>query len=243
MNLKITFYPESKFGGFSDIDGIINFYIRVNSLIETSSIVLDLGCGRGALADDKIPLRKNLRILKGKCQKVIGIDVDEFARMNPFIDEFLLIEGNYFPLPRHHIDIIVCDSVLEHVEDPELFFSECHRVLKPEGYLCLKTGNVFSYPGICAKLIPNKYHTAILKKIQGDRKEGTIFHVFNRCNTIKKIRNMLSKYGFDHYVYGYEAEPSYLYFSKLLYWLGTIHQKYAPMIIKPAIFAYARKLS
>ena len=52
---------------------------------------------------------------------------------------------------------------------------------------------------------------------------------------------MLNKYGFEHYVYGYEADPSYLYFSRVMYFLGTLHQKFAPGMIKLAIFAFAHK--
>lgn len=51
MDNKERFYPEARFGGFTDIDGTIAFFNRVNSLIETSSVVLDVGCGRGAYAE------------------------------------------------------------------------------------------------------------------------------------------------------------------------------------------------
>jgi len=61
---KLSFYPESKFGDFTDIDFTIRFYTRINSLIKQTDIVLDIGCGRGALIDDKIEYRRNLRILK-----------------------------------------------------------------------------------------------------------------------------------------------------------------------------------
>jgi hypothetical protein len=47
MNIKEMFYPESRFGGFSDIDATITFYDRINSLIQKSDTVLDIGCGRG----------------------------------------------------------------------------------------------------------------------------------------------------------------------------------------------------
>lgn len=53
---------------------------------------------------------------------------------------------------------------------------------------------------------------------------------------------MLGKYGFDHVVYGYEAEPSYLPFSRLFYWIGVMHQKYSPKIFNNNIFAFAKKL-
>ena len=92
MNYKSIYYPESKFGGFTDVDGTMAFHIRTNSLITPSSVVLDVGCGRGAYAEDTVSIRRDLRIFKNKCKKVIGIDLDRSAAENPFLDEFHLME-------------------------------------------------------------------------------------------------------------------------------------------------------
>jgi hypothetical protein len=81
-------YPESHFGGFSDIDGTVVFYTRVNALLQPSFTVVDFGCGRGEHAEDPIPFRRNLRSLKGKVSRVIGIDVDDAGLLNPTVDEF-----------------------------------------------------------------------------------------------------------------------------------------------------------
>jgi SAM-dependent methyltransferase len=240
MDFKNTFYPESRFGGFTDIDDTIVFYTRVNSLIQPSSVVLDVGCGRGAFADDPIPLRKNLQVFKGKCKKVIGIDIDERAQSNPFIDEFYLIEKNHWPLENGSVDICICNYVLEHVQHPELFFSECRRVIRQGGYLCIKTPNVLSYFGMFSRLIPNRYHASLLTKIK-NKKEEDVFPAFYQCNTKRKIKRLLAKYGFDAVVYGYEPEPAYLSFSKIFYYWGVIHQRFAPDAFKIALFAFGKK--
>src|SRR5690349_1576763 len=70
------FYAETTVGGFSDIDGTIRFYVRVNALIQPSFRVVDFGCGRGTHSQDPIAFRRNLRSLKGKVAHVIGLDVD-----------------------------------------------------------------------------------------------------------------------------------------------------------------------
>lgn len=93
MSDQERFYPEAKFGGFTDIDGTVAFYNRINALLEPSFVVLDVGCGRGAFNEDLVPLRRDLRILKGKVAKVIGIDVDRDAADNPSLDDFRLIDG------------------------------------------------------------------------------------------------------------------------------------------------------
>jgi len=236
-----SFYPESRFGGFSDIDGTIAFYVRVNALVTPDSIVVDFGCGIGAYREDPVQIRRELRVLKGKVRKVVGLDIDAAAAANPFVDEFLLLgEEGLWPLPSHQADLVLCDNVLEHLERPELFFQEAARVLKPGGSLCIRTPNVLSYVGVISRLVPNRWHGTVVSKVQASRRAEDVFPTYYRCNTVWRLRRMLARHSFDGVVYGYEAEPSYLNFSKLAYALGVVHQKLAPSLVRPALFAFAR---
>lgn len=240
MNSKERFYPETRFGGFTDIDGTVAFFNRVNSLLASSFVGLDVGCGRGAYSEDPVSFRKNLRILKGKIAKVIGIDVDQNAQTNPFLDEFCLIKGDSWPVESNSIDLIVCDNVLEHIENPDQFFFEVRRVLKNNGYLCIRTSNRWSYIAIAATLIPNKWHSKVIAVVQDERKEEDVFPTVYKCNSSRKLKNIMEKNGFECVVYGYEAEPSYLSFSKIAFFFGVMHQRFAPGFIKPAIFAFGK---
>lgn len=243
MSFQELFYPENKLGGFTGIDGTIAFYFRINSLLSPSFNVLDVGCGRGgSYHEDLVLIRRNLRNLKGKVKKVIGIDVDKAAKKNPYLNEFHLIENENWPIKTNTINLIVCDYVLEHVNDIDKFFSEARRVLRSGGYLCIRTPNVWSYFGIFSRLIPSKYHSQITNVVQNDRKEEDVFPTLYRCNSIWGMKVMMKKHGFDPVVYGYEAEPAYLSFSKFAYWLGVLHQKYAPNFLKVVIFAFGKKL-
>jgi ubiquinone/menaquinone biosynthesis C-methylase UbiE len=240
MSFKEIYYPESKLGGFTDIDGTIAFYMRINTLINPTSVVLDLGNGRGVYGEDPVSVRRELQIFKGRVHKIIGLDVDQAAEQNPFIDEFHLLESEKWPLDDNSVDLIVCNWVLEHVEKPDAFFSEARRVLKDGGYLGIRTANSWSYVVFFSKLTPNKYHSQVLSKVQDNRKGEDVFPTVYKCNTIRKIRMIMKKYGFEHIVYGYESEPQYLSFSRIAYWLGVIHQRLAPKYIRPAIFAFAQ---
>ena len=235
-----AFYPESRFGGFTDIDGTIAFFARVNALIKADDVVLEVGCGRGAHQEDPIEIRKQLRIFKGRVRRVIGIDVDPGASENPYLDEFKPITNSSWPIESNSIDCIVSDCVLEHVDEPNVFFSEARRVLRDGGYLCIRTTNVWSYVALASWLIPNRLHSRILRVVQDDRKEQDVFPVRYRCNSIRKINSALRKSGFVGLAYGTEAEPSYLSFSRLAFYLGVLHQRFAPRLIKPAIFAFGR---
>ena len=70
------FNPNAnKIGGFSENDGTIDFYARINCLINKDSLVLDFGAGRGAWAEDKSLFRKRTRSLKGKVKKFYACDI------------------------------------------------------------------------------------------------------------------------------------------------------------------------
>lgn len=235
------FYPESKFGGFTQIDGTIAFYTRVNALLTPAATVLDFGCGRGAYGEDPIRFRRELRILKGKAQCVIGMDVNPSAAQNPFVDRFLLLENAIWPLENEQLDMVLSDNVLEHLPDPSTFFREAQRTLRPGGWICIRTPNLWNYIALISRLIPSRRHARVLKAAKPGLKESDVFPTVYRCNSLPTLRRALSAHGFEHYVYGYEAEPSYLAFSKLAYSLGVLHQKLAPDFLRPALFAFGRK--
>ncbi len=237
------FYPESRFGGFTQIDGTVAFYSRVQALTRADSVVIDFGCGRGAYASDPIPFRRDLRIFKGKAQRVIGLDASPIGAENPFLDEFHCLKAAIWPLADNSAELIVCDNVLEHLPDPNVFFSEAQRVLKAGGFICIRTPNRWNYIAMLSRLIPNRRHAAVLAKAKPELQEIDVFPTHYRCNTIPAVRRALLQAGFTAAVYGYEAEPSYLSFSRTAYALGVLHQRFAPGVLKPAIFAFGQKNS
>ncbi|MBI4433269.1 class I SAM-dependent methyltransferase [Candidatus Uhrbacteria bacterium] len=235
-------YPESRFGGFTDLDGTLTFFTRVNALLTSTSVVLDVGCGRGEYLEDAVPIRRATRTLRGKCARVIGVDVDPIGKTNQALDEFrLLTLGERWPIDDSSTDLLLCDHILEHVAQPEQFFSECRRVIKPGGYICIRTPNRLNYIALIAQIIPNKYHARVLAKAQEDRHEEDVFPTLYRCNTRGTLRRLLTTHGFTNVVYGYEAEPTYLSFSRICYALGVLHQRLAPNACKAALFAFGQK--
>jgi len=241
LDQKSFFYPESKYGNYTNIDGTVMFYNRVNSLLRKSSILLDVGCGRGEYGEDQVEFRRNLRILRGKVAKVIGIDVSISGNENPYLDEFRQITGLSWPVESGSIDMIICDWVIEHVNDTIKFFSEARRVLKKDGVIFIRTTNKWNYVTIFSKLIPNRFHSKVLGVVQSKRKAVDIFPAFYQCNTIPSIRKGLSNAGFRNIVvFGHEAEPSYLSFSKFAYSLGVLYQKITPQFFRSTLIAIAK---
>lgn len=71
-----------RFGGFSDRDATLDFYLRVNSAIQPGSVVLDLGAGRGGWADTAGPFKSSVLMLRGKAKEVIAADIDPVVLQN-----------------------------------------------------------------------------------------------------------------------------------------------------------------
>lgn len=236
-------YPESRFGGYSDVDGTVAFYGRIHALIDPTSVVLDVGCGRGAgLLDDPIAHRRKLRTLRGRCAKVIGIDVDAQAAANPGVDEFHLLEDRMpWPIRDASVDLVVSDFVLEHVEEPERYFSELVRVLKPGGIYCARTSNRVGYVGLFARMIPNRRHAGLLRHLQSDRESIDVFPTRYRVNTVWALRRALAGARLDGVAYGYEAEPSYLGFTSWAYAFGKVLHVLTPSPFRTCLFVFARK--
>jgi len=241
MSHKLKCYPEARFGDFSDQDGTIRFFTRVNALLEPNFTVLDVGCGRGAYGQDPVRYRRNLRVLRGKCQRVIGIDVDPEAADNPFVDDFHLIAGDTWPVASDSIDLAVSDYVLEHVLDPDIFFAECARVLKVGGCLCLRTPNRLGYVAMASSCIPNRLHATVLKMLGKSRGAEDVFPTVYRCNTRGKIRRAMRRQGFDACVYTFEDEPTYLCFSRVAYTLGNWGCRLIPPMFRGNLFVFGRK--
>jgi SAM-dependent methyltransferase len=59
------------------------------------------------------------------------------------------VEGQRFPYPDEHLDGVLFCEILEHLtHDPVAALLECHRVLKPGGWLLLTTPNFARYENL-----------------------------------------------------------------------------------------------
>jgi ubiquinone/menaquinone biosynthesis C-methylase UbiE len=235
-------YPETRFFGFTRCDGTTYFLLRVQALLRPDDVVLDVGCGRGQRRDDSCEFRRQIQYLGNDRRKIIGIDVDPSAAANPFIHEFRLLEDtSHWPIADSSIDVVYSDYVLEHVADPDAFFGEANRILKPGGYICLRTPNFFNYGAMMSWLIPNRLHAKLLAQTNPDCKSYDVFPTLYRCNSRRKIRKVMAKHAFEAVVYSIEGEPGYLTFFSLAYRLAAIVNPYLPSAFKSNLLAFGRK--
>ncbi|MDB5440507.1 MAG: methylase involved in ubiquinone/menaquinone biosynthesis [Caulobacteraceae bacterium] len=231
---------EGLLGGFSSLDGTMEFFTRVNVLLEPHFTVLDLGAGRGAWhTEDQIPWRRALRDIKGKVHRYIGCDVDPVVMTNPITDENLLIEAGRVPMASASVDLIICDYVLEHVADPKAFRDEIDRLLKPGGYFCARTPHSLNYVSLAARVVANSRHVALLSKVQPDRKPQDVFPTVYRCNTRGQLRAMFQ--GYDDHSYVYVSEPSYYFGKRWAFRILSVFHKLLPGPLVGNLFVFVRK--
>jgi SAM-dependent methyltransferase len=204
-------FPELAAGGFSRVDGTVEFHQRVDALCTPDSVVVEFGAGRGQFLEDALPFRRDLQNRRGRAHRVIGLDVDPVVRHNPALDEAHVIStGAALPLADASVDLVVADHVFEHIEDPAWASRELDRVLRPGGWICARTPNRWGAIAVPARLVPNRWHDAVLARVQPDKQSRDTFPTQYRLNTPAALRRWFPPERFDHCSYTHESEPAYV---------------------------------
>jgi SAM-dependent methyltransferase len=243
-NVFERLYPEYGAGGFSRCDLWIPFYTRVNALLRPDMTVVDYGAGRGLWAEEHEGFLRELMLLQGKVQKVIGIDVDPAVLANPVVDERLTVPADGpLPLADASVDLVVAKSVLEHIERPETAAAEIARVLRPGGWFCAWTPNRWGYIGIGARLVPNRWHARLLRRVEPtDRRRGDdVFPAYYRMNTRRAIRRLFPACAFEHCSYVVNGLPTYNLGSTAMARLLQLYGRLTPPGLGQYLHVFVRK--
>jgi SAM-dependent methyltransferase len=178
-------------------------------------VLLDIGAGAGIVPET------NFRRLAAK---VIGVDQDMRVMQNTSLDEAHVASCAQLPLSDSSVDIVTCDNVLEHLDDPLAAFAEVHRVLKPGGIFIAKTPNKWHYMPTIARLTPTSFHRWFNKR-RGRNSEDT-FPTIYRANCERDIRKLGSATGLVvSRIQHIESRPEYLRFSAATYLLGVAYER------------------
>tara|TARA_B100001093_G_C26787965_1_gene997579 strand:+ start:1082 stop:1798 length:717 start_codon:yes stop_codon:yes gene_type:complete len=237
----MTFNPASKMiGQFTNNDGTIDFYLRISALINSDSIVLDLGAGRAAwFEDDNCKIRKDLRLLRGKVKQVIAADVDDAVLKNKASDKQVVIKDGFIDVEKKSIDVIIADYVLEHIDNPTEFYQQISNCLKSGGWFCARTPHKYSYVAIIASLLKNSLHTKLLKFIQPERKEVDIFPTRYKLNKLNDIKNTF--HDWENMTFIYRSEPAYYFGNKFIFLLQSVLHRLLPAFACGNLFVFIRK--
>lgn len=224
MSKDLSYIPHNDFaGGFSPRNGTIDFYLRVSTFLHSCSVVVDLGAGRGGwYYVEQNELIRKIRDIRQYVKSLIGVDVDPAVMTNPTTSENRIMSGNRVPVDDNSVDVIVCDYVLEHIDDPHEFMREIDRVLRPGGVFCARTPHSFNYVSIAARFVPNSRHTSVLSGAQPARQVEDVFPTRYRMNTLADIHRIFPGWKSGSFVF--KTDPSYYFGSRFVYnFLNAIH--------------------
>ncbi len=119
--------------------------------------VLDMGCGTGRL----------ISMLQKSGAEVVGLDTSEkmlkIARKKFPNVEFVRGDAKATPFENDSFDAVVAAFLIVHIPNPEFFFEEVYRVLKPGGVFILTNINQRKSPKLLVKdrkeiVIKSFYH-------------------------------------------------------------------------------------
>jgi SAM-dependent methyltransferase len=212
------------------------FEREVERYLRPGHTLLDAGCGRTA------PI---LAKFKGRGRRLIGVDVVDFVSG---VDGLELLKHDLaqIPLESGSVDLVMSRSVMEHVTEPAPVYGELYRVLKPGGHFIFLTANLWDYASIIAKLVPNRFHPAIVSKTEG-RAEHDVFPVAYRTNTRGAVTKWARQVGFEIVSFRYLGQyPSYFMFNGFLFLLASGYEKLISRVsalnfLQGWIFATLRK--
>jgi SAM-dependent methyltransferase len=117
-------------------------YIKVNRMMIEQVLnrkhnrVMDIGGGSGLLITALSEIAEQSVILD-----IESCELHDIGRNNPKVCGLCANVEIGLPFKNDYFDVIIASELLEHLNHPRSFFSECHRVLKKGGTLIITTPN------------------------------------------------------------------------------------------------------
>ena len=191
------------------------FRERILQYLKPEHKILDLGAGAGIVPQ---------MAFRGLVKRVVGLDPDPRVASNPYLDDAVASYAEVLPFQGETFDVIVSDNVFEHLSDPVTVLKEVKRVLKPGGYILLKTPNRKHYVPLIARLSPHWFH-AFVNRFRGRDSEDT-FPTLYRANSISQVKRLAQDSGMRvASIELVEGRPEYLRLIWPLYVLGILYER------------------
>lgn len=203
-------YPPNR-----SYDPVEHFVDELYKHVDSESTVLDIGAGAG---------QNNPYQLQGKCREIVGVDLDSRVLTNSLLDRGIVSDVLHLPFENQSFNIAFSIYVLEHIQDPNAFIREIHRVLKPGGMFFALTPNYWHYVPLIASCTPYSFHRWYNEK-RGRASDDT-FPTYYRMNTRRTLRKQFQQMGFDEKnMKLIEVQPNYLNFCLPTFLAGALYER------------------
>jgi len=183
--------------------------------IQPEITMLDLGAGAGIIPEMNF---------KGKVKMIYGLDPDERVKENPFLDLGVCSTAEEMPFEDEKFDLIICQNVMEHIENPAHMLTQVKRVLKRGGLFLVKTPNRNHYISLAARITPLWFHQWF-NSLRGREEEDT-FKTFYNFNSEGTQRKIISGAGMETiHISFFEERPEYLRLNFFTYLIGIVYER------------------
>lgn len=123
--------------------------------------ILEAGCGSASHVNFKQPVH------------MTGIDISEQQlQRNTALDEKILGDLQRHRFQPSSFDVIICWTVLEHLDKPELALDKFTSAIKPGGIIILGLPNLLSMKGVITKYTPHWFHVWAYRYLLGREDAG-----------------------------------------------------------------------
>jgi SAM-dependent methyltransferase len=193
----------------------------VRGHVTRDSNVLDLGCGRGGVAE---VIWRDVRLAAGVDPDLASLTAHRSAGM-PVVRAV----GENLPFTNDSFDLVVAVWVLEHLVDPLGTFIEVRRVLRSGGHFVFLTPNLRNplmvmnrigkaLPALQRRLVPRVY----------GRDEADTFPVQYRANTERDVKSCARASGLVVTDLKVVSDPTYLALNSLLFRASVMSDRLMP---------------
>ncbi len=156
---------------------------------------LDVGCGYQilpfwAMSEDA------QRELVRPVAMLMGVDVDERIKDHPLLTYRVEALGGSLPFRAETFDLVTANMVIEHIEAPQNFLADIHRVLRPGGRFIFHTPNILFWLTFVAYLTPDAIKKPIIWKLE-QRHAEDVFPTRYTMNTPWRIERLARDADFE----------------------------------------------
>lgn len=186
---------------------------QVESLVTPDTVWLDAGCGQRIFPAWR-PLEVERNIV-GRAKLVIGCDIDAPAlRLHQTVRLLAVADLTRLPFRSEAVDLITCNTVVEHLDDPRSVFREFARVLRPRGRVIVHTPNAWSHFVLVSRFLPRRAKLRL-----DERPPDEIFPTRYRANTRRRLRRLMADAGLAEQSFRYLANDATV---QNVWWLAAL---------------------